>query len=103
MSDTEDTKPGEPPAPSDIRPISILDEMKRSYLDYAMFRIFAVLAALICVAPAFAQPLPAGLDKQNAIVIDTTKGRIVIQLRPDIAPQHDICLLFQLAQPVLGP
>ena len=53
-----------------------------------MFRIFAVLAALICVAPAFAQPLPAGLDKQNAIVIDTTKGRIVIQLRPDIAPQH---------------
>ncbi|CAN5526703.1 DNA gyrase subunit A [soil metagenome] len=36
MSDTEDNKPGEPPAPSDIRPVSILDEMKRSYLDYAM-------------------------------------------------------------------
>ncbi|WP_081740480.1 DNA gyrase subunit A [Afipia sp. P52-10] len=29
-------KPGEPSAPSDIRPVSILDEMKRSYLDYAM-------------------------------------------------------------------
>jgi DNA gyrase subunit A len=29
-------KPGEPPGPSDIRPVSILDEMKRSYLDYAM-------------------------------------------------------------------
>src|SRR5512140_530147 len=29
-------KPGEPPVPSDIRPVSILDEMKRSYLDYAM-------------------------------------------------------------------
>jgi DNA gyrase subunit A len=29
-------KPGEPPQPSDIKPISILDEMKRSYLDYAM-------------------------------------------------------------------
>ena len=53
-----------------------------------MIRILAVLAALICVAPAIAQPLPAGLDKQNAIVIDTTKGRIVIKLRTDIAPQH---------------
>ncbi|MBR1120823.1 DNA gyrase subunit A [Bradyrhizobium lablabi] len=36
MSDSEDDKPGEPPVPSDIRPVSILDEMKRSYLDYAM-------------------------------------------------------------------
>jgi DNA gyrase subunit A len=41
LSDPEDTKPGEPPAPSDIRPISILDEMKRSYLDYAMSVIVA--------------------------------------------------------------
>jgi peptidylprolyl isomerase len=53
-----------------------------------MIRILAVLAALICAAPAIAQPLPAGLDKQNAIVIDTTKGRIVIKLRNDLAPQH---------------
>src|SRR5512140_1047306 len=34
-------KPGEPPVPSDIRPVSILDEMKRSYLDYAMSVIVA--------------------------------------------------------------
>jgi peptidylprolyl isomerase len=53
-----------------------------------MIRILAILAALVCVAPALAQPLPAKLDKQNAIVIDTTKGRIVIQLRTDIAPKH---------------
>jgi peptidylprolyl isomerase len=58
-----------------------------------MIRILAVLAALICAAPVLAnpviaQPLPAGLDKQNAIVIDTTKGRIVIKLRTDIAPRH---------------
>lgn len=53
-----------------------------------MIRILAVVAALICVAPALAQPLPAKLDKANAIVIDTTKGRIVIQLRTDIAPMH---------------
>ena len=53
-----------------------------------MIRVLAFFAALICVAPAIAQPLPAGLDKQNAIVIDTTKGRIVIKLRTDLAPQH---------------
>ncbi len=34
--------PGEPPAsPSDIRPVSITEEMKRSYLDYAMSVIVA--------------------------------------------------------------
>ncbi|ANW02042.1 DNA gyrase subunit A [Bradyrhizobium icense] len=41
MSDNEDDKPGEPPEHSDIRPVSILDEMKRSYLDYAMSVIVA--------------------------------------------------------------
>jgi DNA gyrase subunit A len=41
LSDPEDSKPGEPPGPSDIRPVSILDEMKRSYLDYAMSVIVA--------------------------------------------------------------
>jgi DNA gyrase subunit A len=41
LSDPEEPKPGEPPGPSDIRPVSILDEMKRSYLDYAMSVIVA--------------------------------------------------------------
>jgi len=53
-----------------------------------MIRIFAVVVALICAVPAIAQPLPANLDKQNAVVIDTTKGRIVFKLRTDLAPQH---------------
>ena len=53
-----------------------------------MIRLLAVLAALMCAAPAIAQPLPANLDKANAVVIDTTKGRIVIKLRTDLAPQH---------------
>jgi len=53
-----------------------------------MIRILAFVAALMCAAPAIAQPLPANLDKANAIVIDTTKGRIVIKLRTDLAPQH---------------
>jgi cyclophilin family peptidyl-prolyl cis-trans isomerase len=53
-----------------------------------MIRILALLTALVFAVPAIAQSLPAGLDKQNAIVIDTTKGRIVIKLRTDLAPQH---------------
>jgi peptidylprolyl isomerase len=55
-----------------------------------MLRILAVLVALVGVAPVLAAPpkLPAGVDPQNAIVIDTTKGRIVIKLRPDLAPKH---------------
>jgi peptidylprolyl isomerase len=53
-----------------------------------MIRILALVAALVCAVPAIAQPLPANLDKANAVVIDTTKGRIVIKLRSDLAPQH---------------
>jgi DNA gyrase subunit A len=42
LADNDDDKPGgEQPTPSDIRPVSILDEMKRSYLDYAMSVIVA--------------------------------------------------------------
>ena len=40
MSDTHDTPPGGP-TPSDIRPVSIEEEVKRSYLDYAMSVIVA--------------------------------------------------------------
>ena len=53
-----------------------------------MIRVLALLAALVCAAPAFAQSLPAGLDPQNTILIDTKHGRIVIKLRPDLAPKH---------------
>jgi peptidylprolyl isomerase len=53
-----------------------------------IIRMLAVITALICAAPAIAQPLPANLDKQNAIVVDTTKGRIVFKLRTDLAPGH---------------
>jgi cyclophilin family peptidyl-prolyl cis-trans isomerase len=54
-----------------------------------MFRLIVVLAALVCAAPAVAQQrLPAGVDPQNTILIDTPHGRIVIKLRNDIAPQH---------------
>jgi peptidylprolyl isomerase len=53
-----------------------------------MIRMLAVALALICAAPALAQSLPKGVDPQNAILIETKHGRIVIKLRPDLAPQH---------------
>jgi peptidylprolyl isomerase len=53
-----------------------------------MFRILAVMAALICAAPAAAQQVPAGLDRNNTLFLETAHGRIVIKLRTDIAPKH---------------
>jgi DNA gyrase subunit A len=41
LADNDQDQPGDQPVPSDIRPVSILDEMKRSYLDYAMSVIVA--------------------------------------------------------------
>jgi DNA gyrase subunit A len=40
LADNDDQQP-EDPGPSDIRPVSITEEMKRSYLDYAMSVIVA--------------------------------------------------------------
>jgi peptidylprolyl isomerase len=53
-----------------------------------MTRLFAALLSLVCATAAFAQNLPAGLDPQNTILLDTTYGRVVIKLRPDLAPKH---------------
>ena len=59
-----------------------------------MIRTLSLVVALalsaVLAAPALAQApkLPAGSDPQNTLVIDTTKGRIVIKLRTDLAPKH---------------
>src|ERR1700747_1225328 len=53
-----------------------------------MTRLFAALVALVCATAASAQNLPAGLDPQNTILLDTAHGRVVIKLRPDLAPRH---------------
>ena len=56
-----------------------------------MIRLLAVIATLMCATPVLAgpaQPLPAGLDPQNTLLIDTVHGQIVIKLRNDIAPKH---------------
>ena len=49
-----------------------------------MFRAFAIVLALAFAAPAAAQTA----DRNNTVVLDTTKGRIVIRLRADLAPGH---------------
>ncbi len=51
-------------------------------------RLFALLAVLVCAAPALAQQLPAGVNPQDTILIDTKYGRVVVKLRSDIAPKH---------------
>ena len=35
-----------------------------------------------------AQSLPPGIDPENALILETTPGQIVIKLRTDIAPGH---------------
>jgi peptidylprolyl isomerase len=62
-----------------------------------MFRRLVLLAMLFVVSSAVAQPLPAGVDPQNTLLIDTKHGRIVIKLRDDIAPQH-VARMKQLAR-----
>ncbi|MGB6770182.1 MAG: DNA gyrase subunit A, partial [Methyloceanibacter sp.] len=41
MADNDQPPGSGAPSPSDIRPVSLIDEMKRSYLDYAMSVIVA--------------------------------------------------------------
>jgi peptidylprolyl isomerase len=54
-----------------------------------MTRILAVICALVCASPVLAQvKLPAGLDPQNTILLDTSQGRVIIKLRNDLAPKH---------------
>jgi peptidylprolyl isomerase len=53
-----------------------------------LFRVlaFAFLALFALPAAAPAQPAPA--DRENLLYIELDSGRVVIQLRPDIAPRH---------------
>src|SRR5215467_16338217 len=53
-----------------------------------MFRLATMLAALFWATLTLAAPLPSGVDPQNTILLDTNSGRVVIRLRPDLAPKH---------------
>ena len=47
----------------------------------------AVAALMLFAAPAFAQDFHP-VDPDNLLVLDTSKGRVIVELRPDIAPNH---------------
>jgi peptidylprolyl isomerase len=48
------------------------------------FVALAFLCLFALIAPAHAQ----NADPQNTLILETTKGRVVIRLRPDLAPKH---------------
>ena len=51
------------------------------------FVLLPVLAlAYAALAPQFAASQP--MDKENTLYIDLKDGRVVIQMRPDLAPKH---------------
>ena len=50
-----------------------------------LFRFLFLALAVFAFAPAHAQ---APLDRENTLFIDLDYGRVVIRLRPDIAPRH---------------
>ncbi|QUD86411.1 peptidylprolyl isomerase [Phenylobacterium montanum] len=49
----------------------------------------AGLCLALCAGAASAAPAPTwrGLDPDNTLVIDTSQGRIVVEMRPEFAPQ----------------
>jgi peptidylprolyl isomerase len=51
-----------------------------------MKRLIAILIALFGIAAA-AAPAPAA-DPENTLYLDLEYGRVVIELRPDLAPSH---------------
>src|SRR5436190_17698237 len=53
-----------------------------------MKHLFALMVAFACATAALAAPVPAGLDPQNTVFLDTKYGRVIIRLRPDLAPKH---------------
>ncbi len=54
-------------------------------MKLAKFAAALVAAAMILLAPAFAAEK---LDAENTLYLDVTYGRVVIKLRPDLAPHH---------------
>lgn len=50
-----------------------------------LFRLIAVLASLIILPVAAGAQ---GTDLENTLYLDLKDGRVVIQLRPDLAPNH---------------
>jgi peptidylprolyl isomerase len=60
--------------------------------------LVALALALIATAPAAARTSDwRSLDPENALVIDTTRGRVIVEMAPEAAPQH-VARIKQLAR-----
>ena len=55
-------------------------------LDRRSLLAAAFIAGGLAVAPAMAQSAPS--DPENTLYLDLKDGRVVIRLRPDLAPKH---------------
>ncbi|MDQ0468399.1 peptidylprolyl isomerase [Labrys wisconsinensis] len=53
-----------------------------------MLRILSAAALALSLALAGHSASAAQLDPQNTVYLDTKYGRVVIKLRPDLAPKH---------------
>jgi len=53
---------------------------------WGLRRLLTGLAVLFCVGAAKPQPDWRSLDLQNTLVVDTSKGRIVVEMAPAFAP-----------------
>ncbi|CAH1660576.1 putative peptidyl-prolyl cis-trans isomerase [Hyphomicrobiales bacterium] len=66
--------------------------MKRSTNAVASFsyraRLRAIAGAAACALALSALPASAQTAKPHQVFLDTKDGRVVIQLRPDLAPKH---------------
>jgi len=52
-------------------------------------RLLGLLAAFLVALPlAFSPAHAQGTDPENTLYLDLTHGRVVIRLRPDLAPKH---------------
>lgn len=49
---------------------------------------FALALTFLLALPAQAAEAPASLDPENTVHLDLDYGRVVIRLRPDLAPKH---------------
>jgi peptidylprolyl isomerase len=56
-------------------------------MEFRVTRLIALLAALVFTA-ASTVASAQGTDPANTLILETTKGKVVIGLRPDLAPNH---------------
>jgi len=53
-----------------------------------MKRIFLSLLCILTIGAFSTIAQAAGIDKENTLYLDLKDGRVVIQMRPDLAPRH---------------